>query len=401
MSSGGYVQPGVKYPRQIPAPEGLPEGWTAFEYSYKSGIYLGRTFVRFNSQHKKDLCTSIKQAVAKDAMYGGASKEEADEIAAEWLRARDEKVRQQKEEKGYVSKEVREEAIKLFHETFGSLDGPTTAKLPGWKAVSVYRETCNQTAVTYYNPEGKPFGTVKDVEAFLGVRLKKGEDLTDFIAAARGGVVYDDKGRAIHEARQEIQNFRTAEDYGKASEDRQQKAREARALMHNILPEHYKETPEFSVTRYTTAGDAEAEAAMKAAPVELLQEAKAVSYFLAGRGFSEKTEILMLHGIAKDHAHAVPLSGIFYERPGPYGDKPYYQQAFRHERGPIACRGVYVFWSPAKNQWHIGALDENGYPFAYLSGARPKPWSPGDGRWQVYAAAPADSANGAGGDQSK
>mmetsp|Transcript_115539 Transcript_115539/g.204186 ORF Transcript_115539/g.204186 Transcript_115539/m.204186 type:complete len:862 (+) Transcript_115539:61-2646(+) len=42
-----------KYPREIPLPPGLPEGWKCFEYKFKTGMSAGKSYFRFTSPEGK------------------------------------------------------------------------------------------------------------------------------------------------------------------------------------------------------------------------------------------------------------------------------------------------------------------------------------------------------------
>merc|ERR1712194_876704 len=50
-----------------------------------------------------------------------------------------------------------------------------------------------------------------DIEAFYGVRVLRNENVLE-VAEARKKLEYDETGKAIHDARTEIQSVRTAED---------------------------------------------------------------------------------------------------------------------------------------------------------------------------------------------
>lgn len=65
------------YPREIPAPEGLPPGWCCIEHVSLSGKSKGKTYKRFRSPTaRKDAC-SVKQAVARHASQLGLGADSA------------------------------------------------------------------------------------------------------------------------------------------------------------------------------------------------------------------------------------------------------------------------------------------------------------------------------------
>lgn len=59
-------------PREVARPEGLPEGWRAFEHKYKEGrlASLGKTYVRYRSPWNKCV-SSTKAAIAHHAAHTG------------------------------------------------------------------------------------------------------------------------------------------------------------------------------------------------------------------------------------------------------------------------------------------------------------------------------------------
>mmetsp|Transcript_57854 Transcript_57854/g.176221 ORF Transcript_57854/g.176221 Transcript_57854/m.176221 type:complete len:406 (-) Transcript_57854:86-1303(-) len=396
------VQSGVTYPREVPRPDGLPEGWTAIEYAYKTGKCVGKTYIRFNSPTKKDNIGSVKLAIRQHAINLGKSWDEATEEAEEWQRQQAAKKQEEREACGYVSPEMRDEAITAFRVKYGALDGATTAKLTGWQALSLFRETCGQTQVIYVNPQGKRFGTVKDVEASLGVRVLRGEEITE-VAEARSKIKVDDKGRAIHDARVNVALTRTAEDVAREKEE-MKRQREQQVMLGKLAsskknrtvgPESYVERPWPHVLAVPPAAGGEAWAALEE---PLRQEAMAIAEILVERHGFVAPELLALQGCPRDDPHVTNLSGLFHLRPGGFNDRPLYQQVFRHPGGPLSCTGVYIFWSQHRERWKIGPLDDRMAPFAYLPVDRASPVGGANGaapQWWVHtedAASPPASA---------
>ncbi|CAJ1375687.1 unnamed protein product [Effrenium voratum] len=58
-------------PREVDPPEGLPPGWTCFEYTYKSGLLKGKKYLRFNSPWGQQGILSVKAAIRAHAEHSG------------------------------------------------------------------------------------------------------------------------------------------------------------------------------------------------------------------------------------------------------------------------------------------------------------------------------------------
>lgn len=390
-TSGTSVQPGAEYPREVEPPPGLPAGWKAIEYAYKTGNYVGKTYVRYNSPLKKDNLCTIKKAIEKHAMNEGLSEKEAAKLVDEHERKMQEKKllgKLKQEENGFVRVDKREEAIAAFRAKYGPLDGATVTLLDGWRAESVFRDSCQQLAVTYYSPEGRPFGTVKGVEAMFGVRVLQGQDVPE-VDAARAKVKMDEYGRPINEARQDPAAMRSADDVPATKEKKKEHAKDATPHKRQrvVPPESYVESPSLTLMRVpaTAANDEEAKL-----PPELRGDSVAILQLLTERGFQADTELLALQGRSEGHELARLLQGVFHARPDKYNGRPYFQQTLRHASGAVVCRGVYVFWSQGRERWKIGPLDDDVAPYAYLPGDRARPTDAGEKPWMVYFEAPTE-----------
>lgn len=176
--------------REVPAPEGLPTGWKSFEKKYLSGDKAGTAYLRFcggpDLKHKN--VNSIRLAIRKDAEDRGADPEQK---VAEYDRLRQEKdaARPQRVEGGKVAGEKREEAVNAFRERFGALDGPMAAALPGWSWNFNFKDYINKTVPQFTSTDGRTFYVYKDIECFLGCRLKEGEEgaaeVAEMVAVAK------------------------------------------------------------------------------------------------------------------------------------------------------------------------------------------------------------------------
>mmetsp|Transcript_110199 Transcript_110199/g.212293 ORF Transcript_110199/g.212293 Transcript_110199/m.212293 type:complete len:385 (+) Transcript_110199:56-1210(+) len=374
-ATGALAVEGISYPRDLDPSEydGLPQGWKPVEYAYKSGAYLGKTYVRFSSSFAKALCTPRK-CIEAEAKQNGLSDLEVSKKLGEFdaiQKAKKERIEKEGLECGRVKAKgkMRDEAIAAFRKKHGNLDGATVGNLPGWKAESVYRESCQQTAVTYYNKDGYPFGTVMDVESFLGLKMQRGEDVTSDVEFAKSRVQKDETGKTINVARQEINITRTADDVAVS------KGRKKRKRL--VTPDQYSENKSLQlVTLSAKHQDWDQDDMQK-----LQLTATEIQALLVARGFKEPVDFVALNGYDAGEAHGQVLQGLFYRMSGKSEERPCFQRVFRQEAsGHLACHKTYIFWSPEHKQWRIGYMDNEHAPFAFAASDSERP--PGS-EWMV------------------
>lgn len=166
----------VTYPREVPAPQGLPHGWKCMEYVYQSGGSAGKTYLRFTSPDGRKGILSVKAAIIMDAEIRGLSSEVA-------LKVYDNIKEKSKEQKRNIDSESlweqegrKDVAHKVFLAKHEPLDGPTCSRLPGW-TVERKPVPSGQVKVTYVDPQGKRYHTVKAVEINFGLCLLDGHNL--------------------------------------------------------------------------------------------------------------------------------------------------------------------------------------------------------------------------------
>jgi len=381
MASGGRAIPGVKYPREVDASqyEGLPPGWKAIESAYLTGRYVGNTYVRFKGpiSGTASICT-VKKAIHCDAKkVKGLSDAEADKLAEDFeilQKAREEQKKKDREAAGYLKAEKREEAIAAFIAKYGQLDGATVTNLPGWEAKSVFRETCGQTAVTYYSPEGRPFCTVKDVMMVFGVQVLNGAEIPE-IAIARSKLVTDEKGKVINSARQEINETVTAESALQAQNKR-------RRLRWD--PTRYAESKSLAALQVPIA--------MDWSPTEIPREeakklqcdgAEIHAALVTDRHFPKTVTLLAMRGCESEPLKPA-LEGFFYMMTDAFNHRPVYQRIYKTSEGsmPLACHGVYIFWSNRRSRWTIGPLDDDDRAYAFAVTDAQEPTSVL--RWKIF-----------------
>jgi len=143
------VEDANNYPRQIPNPDLLPEGWKTIEYMYKTGNYVGKTYTRFQSiDGRFKHILSVKAAVKVVAEANG---EDVEKVLEEFDRKKKDLQMLEKmgneakrKEAGIVKGQEREDAIEEFRKRFGDLTGGMVASFPGWTSHAKLLENCGQ-----------------------------------------------------------------------------------------------------------------------------------------------------------------------------------------------------------------------------------------------------------------
>ncbi|CAE7553125.1 unnamed protein product [Symbiodinium sp. CCMP2592] len=191
--AGASEGPGTKGPSEKSSPKRsssssgkldpetfLPAGWVRVEKKYKTGTKAGKTYLRFQKENGGSLnyCT-ITQVLKHHLEHTGEDlmplyhelkeqKQSEDQGAAESAKMTPEQKRLQRER--YISK---------FRAAHGALTGVKVAALPGWSG-EAKPLPCGQSLATYYDPEGRPFKLLKDIEAHFGCLMEEGKQIPNF-----------------------------------------------------------------------------------------------------------------------------------------------------------------------------------------------------------------------------
>eukprot|EP00927_Polykrikos_kofoidii_P054468 TRINITY_DN48881_c0_g1_i1.p1 TRINITY_DN48881_c0_g1~~TRINITY_DN48881_c0_g1_i1.p1 ORF type:complete len:395 (-),score=71.74 TRINITY_DN48881_c0_g1_i1:84-1214(-) len=348
------------------AVEGLPPGWEAIEKMYLTGKHAGSTYMRFQTmdgRHRNVL--SLKAALKADAEERGLDPEETIREYERHKEEQKQRLEAEKEAQGKIKGEKKDEAIRLFRETYGKLDGATVCKLPGWRGESKVLERCGQVSARYFDPDGRMFCLINEVEAFLGMKIQNGGEIPD-IDKARNSLEYDETGKLINTARTE----------GLVAEiskpEIQVKSRKRRRIA-VFQEEDYNENGRFTLMRASEANE------------DLRKSANTIRTELEKRGFAKADDLIAVCiGAEPADGLLTALGGVYYRRPDEFAERPYYQKVLlaqgEHEEQAIACRGVFIYWSTQRLCWKIGTLDDSraGYAFCAEDLAEPvgfsQPW---------------------------
>jgi hypothetical protein len=357
---------GVQYPRQVPPPFGLPEGWKAIERAYGAQAKTaGQTYIRYASPDGKHKTVgSVKQAIIKDSEDRGL---DPDEEVSKWENAvNDEKEAKQKarDEAGFMEGQALEDAIECFRAAHGSLTGAVVCNLPGWRGESKMLENCGQNVAMYYSPAGWKYPLLKNIEAHFGRRIQLGLEVPDF-EAARNSVKVDENGKVINVARAE--NIKEVFTHVEAERRNKKRKRGGELLKEtDIIDGDYQESSILSVVQLKVSETRDALEAHSVANISgLISEAEAIHKVLLERGFAENTQLIYVSGKKEaeskrpDTLHG--LSGIFYQRPEDFNGRSYFQKIALSSISTVGvgCGHLFLFWNAEPTCWKIGRLDES------------------------------------------
>lgn len=219
--------------------------------------------------------------------------------------------------------------------------------------------------MTYFNPEGRAFTTVKDIEMFFGAQVLKGQEIPE-IAIARDGVQTDESGRVINHARREITETLTADDVQKPGEKRKRG---------RWGPDSYTESDSLIFLQVSSAADWSPMGVPGEDVKELQRSAAEIQASLvADRGFPEMVKVWVTRGCESERLQPA-LTGFFYQLTDAFNHRPVFQRIFKSSvaAAPLGCLGVYVFWSASRSKWTIGPLgdDDHAYAFAVTDAQGP------------------------------
>mmetsp|Transcript_9307 Transcript_9307/g.20712 ORF Transcript_9307/g.20712 Transcript_9307/m.20712 type:complete len:383 (+) Transcript_9307:58-1206(+) len=363
----------ITYPRDVPCPEGMPPGWKGIEKQYGPGSKsAGQTYIRFYSldgRHKHIL--SPLKAIEKDAEDKGYDVNKAIKAYNDATKARHEREAarrlEEREAKGILKGQNREEAVNFFQEKHGPLSGPVVHALPGWKTRWDFMPNCGQVHVAYIEPDGTEWKLLKDLEAAFGSRMKRGEDLTELIDAgkAMANPTSFTEGSSTAKATQGSFESTGPEAPGVGVRKPSRHSRHGK----RARPEDYEESQ--------LAVAASGSQALASAPngADLTREAEEISKLLVERGFPKTTEMVAAFGRSSGSKMVEMLSGVYYELPVGLHGRPTYQKIHQDPQRPttLICRPLYIFWCEPMARWKIGALDNGLAGYAYCAEDRPRP----------------------------
>ena len=348
----------------------------------------GQTYIRFNSPDGKHKHVgSVPKAVELEAIDKGQDTQKA---LAAYKDALQEVQRKEKEEREKITGmgPEREQAVEKFRSKYGKLEATALVKMKGWTHKASFLEVSEQTHVIYISPEGRSFGTIKQVEAMLGFRLMAGEDLGSLVQDARQAATDEwgdmsDKvnplrrtsdGTTLKEAvdsgeftAHELKNTHVHKVSGKEAETQKRRVQEedyepAEYLLGEVpkplLDDEGKLSTEFSKAKLLNA------APLAADCCKMYKDMKR-------RKFKKLHLVVVSSRKPIDHPLSKALSGVYYadsKRIDAFGGKTFYTKVAFSKSRLIVC-GLYLFWSKTKQAWQVSKeLDDNNAGFLVHKG---------------------------------
>lgn len=332
----------------------LPKGWSTVEKQYKTGGYKGKTYVRFQYNGEGALMPSISAVINRHH-----------EMTGEDLMPLYQKMRAEKKAQvpsAEVRKEKREQHVALYRAKFPALTGAMVCAFPGWTGEAKHLQNCGQNSANYYDPDGRTWKLLKDIEAHFGKLLEEGkEDEIPDIEAAKNAQAKDENGRVINVARQQIvEEFTVVQD----SEAKKKKRSNAPSLSKTIVDySHYRQSPHLKIYDAYNMSEQEIEAEEISEDGRgLLHEGKKIHKLLVERGFAETTRLLYMWGTVRKVTGSKvirKLAGWYYEKDS--GSDPAMGPCFQqvklvHKR--LHCTECHMFRSP-HNFWKLGRMTDD------------------------------------------
>jgi len=283
-------------------------------------------------------------------------------------------VEQEKRKKLAVEK--REMAIAHFRDAHGQLTGAIVCCFPGWRGVSKYLEVSGQQVAMYYDPEGRKFSLLKDIEQMFGTRMLEGQPIPD-IDAARNNVKVDENGRTVNVARQE--NF--------VSEFEVDAVKELKKIIKKRKFRHVN-AEDYHETDLLVAPLKQLQPNRIPNSKELQRNGAEVQRHLEKRGFGGETELLFVGNKKAATEKSSPvleaLRGVYFKKKDFFGGRPCYQRVLPPQDGTerLTCVGTYLFWSRSRCCWKLGSLNDGLAGFAICPEDQPTPESLSS-KWQL------------------
>lgn len=392
----------ITYPRRIPVDAGLPPGWHGIEKQYgPTSKFAGTTYVRFytdDGRHKH--VSSPRQLIQ---IHCEGTGEDADAMLAEYLRlqrarkdAEAEERKLEREARGKLGGEKREQTVQHFRDKFGELSGPIVCSLKGWTTRWHYQPQCGQVMVEYIDTDGFSWKLLKDLECAFGHKMLTGTDegLEELIETARAKADPARFSEGPKGARESCGVYEISADSAEAKvftqEDRhalreketverrakRQKVREY-PLSEYLLPEGPPQSGCFALERHS-------------------QVQESISYYknflVNKRTFPSDVELLAVTGVGNNHKYRQRICGVYYSMGAEFNDHRCYQKLFKIDSkdegvssfdNAVGCDGIYIRWNVEKTRWEVAVSFEASKPVVAYSTEAQGPLAEAAGPWYV------------------
>mmetsp|Transcript_108505 Transcript_108505/g.203707 ORF Transcript_108505/g.203707 Transcript_108505/m.203707 type:complete len:421 (+) Transcript_108505:42-1304(+) len=358
---------GITYPREVPVPDGLPEGWKAVEQAYgPNSKAAGMTYVRYTSldgKHKNLL--GPKQVVQAHCEQLGIPWEPEYAKYQDAFNARKEREAHERAKeraaRGQLDGEKREEAIALSRERFGELTGPIVLGFPGWKCRWDFLPDSEQTPKTFLAPDGREWKLLKDLECMLGSKLEGGstaeiEEITAMVEAGKKNTdAHDLFSMGSTRARETRGSCLIDPEVGgeakaETAEERKERVK-ATKKRRKIVPGGKDNLHSFTPVVHPPQEGWAALATME----DRKQGFTEFQDRLLKRKFPDTTEILAVYDVKEASRFAARISGMYYQMTTAVSGRRCYQKLMSSSKYPagFGCDGVYILWNATESRWQF------------------------------------------------
>lgn len=391
----GAEDPDVTYPRDVPAPEGVPPGWKGVEKQYgPTSKIAGQTYIRYSSvDGRHSSVGSVRGIWQKHCEDNNL---DFNTVYNEFLVVQKEiterKLRE-REELGNIPGVNRDRMIALFKQTHGDLRGPLVFSFPDWKTRWEYSPSSGQVAKTFTEPNGREWKLLLNLECFFGFKIARGgaeaEEVAKLLADAneretpawkdwfhQGSAKARDNGGAYScNPSTGYSKDMNEEEKAKMNEERvnlRVKVKRTEKALHD-----FKETvqpPQVGWAALSNLDD------IRKGFVEFKR-------CLVAQGFGADTELVAVHGLRDSCRFGPRLTGVYYQLPETVADRACYQKLLH---APIlacgvCCDGVYIIWHADKARWQVSPKpSQDGPCIAYCVDASEQ-FAKVSGVWKVQS----------------
>jgi len=363
----------VTYPREVPVEPGMPEGWKGIEKQYgPTSKYAGKVYCRYFSLDDRHRSVNSPTAVIK--IHCEETGEDPAPRIAEYHRLlkereakRAEERRLDREARGKVEGEKREEAIARFRDRFGQLSGPVVFQFPNWVTRWHYQPNCDQVMVEYIDTDGISWRLLKDLECAFQIKCENGQGdyLADLISKAKmaaeenpsqfsegakkaretGGVYEATPGATNNKVISQEERKRM-----QAERDRAWKAQQQEGTLvtkrQRLAQQIGMKTEGFPQDGWAALGSrADIDAAFVHFHRSLLE-----------RGFdSRAVELVAIDGVSTERVYWQRIRGVYYRLPEVLDGQHWYQKLLHSPKAvhQVGCDGIYIAWSKLHRRWEV------------------------------------------------
>jgi len=378
----------------------MPAGWKGIEKLYgPTSKCAGKVYTRYYSLDGKikHVC-SPKQVITIDCEAKGQDPAPA---IAEYVRLQKERQQREQEErqiereaKGKLGKEAREDAINRFRGRFGELKGPMVFRFPGWLTRWHYQPNCDQVMIEYIDTEGNSWKLLKDLECFFQHKIDTGDAadkkrITELLETAQAKADPAEFAKGSKGAREIQGSFELQADSLESrtfDRDEREAISRKRQEQRKESSEHYqKKRRNRMYLSLSKEGPKQTGWAALGSQEDARQALSNFRGLLMKRGFKDDLELLAVYGVSPERTYAKRLCGVYYAMGAELAEQRCYQKLLHLPQvlSEVACDGIYIVWSASCARWEITTKPEDGAPAIAHSSATAGRLAKDVGPWQV------------------